>query len=494
MKKTLLSIAVCASLAFGMGDKTNLEITEADVKEINQMAVPEKIEKQEGMRTWFNKMRKKYQKPDNDIFTASVSVKGLDTDPQFALYVQNAFDRAFLQVRAEQILKKAREVAVSELASSLNIDANDKIKEDALKEKASEGLTQQKAAANAELNYAREQMREKLKNQGLEFDSIGSFLESALKDVSDEEVNAALAKQGITNFANLSREEKMNTFKQNYAKKTFEKASGEIVGLVPIQTYLKKKENSGSYELGLVAVVSPKTVQIATDLRKKQPTRVKGKCQSLEEQIPIDNLESVYQIIGPRLAYNENCEPVIVSYAQGSFIPSNDDIRNQSLSHIAEQQAGVRADAYIANFIYSNVNTQTRNDTEEVDMANAVLNAKVTVNLDDGKAVNADEVDGTLEQETIRDTINYFSSRIASTSKETLVGVETFGTWDTLDEPYEKYPRVVGVVKYYSTSQIAKTKDFYNKVSKGVEPAVKKTSNTGAVSKKSFNSNTVDDF
>ena len=47
MKKTLLSLAVCASLAFGMEDRTNLEITEADVKEINQMAVPEKIEKQE---------------------------------------------------------------------------------------------------------------------------------------------------------------------------------------------------------------------------------------------------------------------------------------------------------------------------------------------------------------------------------------------------------------------------------------------------------------
>ena len=494
MKKTLLSLAVCASLAFGMEDKTNLEITEADVKEINQMAVPEKIEKQESMRSWFNKMTRKYKKPDNKIFTASVAVKGLDTDPQFALYVQNAFDRAFLEARAKQILDKAREVAVSELASNFSTNANDKIKEDALKEKASVGLTQQKAVASAELNYAREQMRAKLKNQGLQFDSIGSFLESAFKEVSDEEVNAALAKQGITNIANLSREEKMNIFKQNYAKEIFRKGSGEIVGLVPIQTYLRKKENSGSYELGLVAVVSPKTVQIATDLRKKQPTRMKGKCQSLGEQIPIDNLESVYQIIGPRLAYNENCEPVIVSYAQGNFIPSNDDIKNQSLSQIAEQQADVRADAYITNFIYSNVNTQTLDKTEEVDMTNAVLKAKATVNLDDGEAVNADEVDGALEEETIRDTINYFSSRIASTSKETLVGVETFGTWDTLDEPYEKYPRVVGVVKYYSTSQIAKTKDFYNKASKGVEPAVKKTSNTGAVSKKSFNSNTVDDF
>lgn len=494
MKKTLLSIAVCASLAFGMGDKTDLEITEADVKEINQMAVPEKIEKQEGMRTWFNKMRKKYKKPDNKIFTASVAVKGLDTDPQFASYVQTAFDRAFLEVRAKQILDKAREVAVRELASTFNTNANDKIKEDALKEKASEGLTQQKAVASAELNHAREQMRAKLKNQGLKFDSIGSFLESVFKDVSDEEINAALAKQGVTNFANLSREEKMNIFKQNYAKEIFRKGSGEIVGLVPIQTYLRKKEDSSAYELGLVAVVSPKTVQIATDLRKKQPTRIKGKCQSLEEQIPIDNLESVYQIIGPRLAYNENCEPVIVSYAQGNFIPSNDDIRNQSLSQMAEEQADVRADAYITNFIYSNVNTQTHDKKEEVDMTNAMLKAKVTVNLDDGEAVNADEVDGTLGEERIRETINYFSSRIASTSKETLVGVETYGTWDTLDEPYEKYPRVVGVVKYYSTSQIAKTKDFYNEVSKGISATPEKTSSKGAVSKKSFNSNTVDDF
>ena len=90
------------------------------------------------------------------------------------------------------------------------------------------GLTQQKAVASAELNYAREQMRAKLKNQGVQFDSIGSFLESIVKTVSDEEVNAALAKQGITNVANLSREEKMNIFKRNYAKEIFRKDTRSI--------------------------------------------------------------------------------------------------------------------------------------------------------------------------------------------------------------------------------------------------------------------------
>lgn len=37
MKKTLLSLAVCVSLAFGMGDKTN-EITQADVDIQNKLS------------------------------------------------------------------------------------------------------------------------------------------------------------------------------------------------------------------------------------------------------------------------------------------------------------------------------------------------------------------------------------------------------------------------------------------------------------------------
>ena len=38
MKKTLLSIAVCASLAFGMGDKAVNEITQADVDIQNKIS------------------------------------------------------------------------------------------------------------------------------------------------------------------------------------------------------------------------------------------------------------------------------------------------------------------------------------------------------------------------------------------------------------------------------------------------------------------------
>ena len=38
MKKTLLSLAVCASLAFGMGDKAVNEITQADVDIQNKIS------------------------------------------------------------------------------------------------------------------------------------------------------------------------------------------------------------------------------------------------------------------------------------------------------------------------------------------------------------------------------------------------------------------------------------------------------------------------
>lgn len=492
MKKIILGSLVVTSLLCAQEGKQVL--TEEDAKEINQMSVPVKIEKQESVRNWISATTRKYKKADTKVFSATVTVKGYDTDPQFALYVQNAFDRAFLEVRAKQILDKAREVAVTEMATTFNTNANDKINEDVLKKQSVDSLNQQKAIANAELNHARAQMRDKLKNQGLKFDSIGSFLESAFKDISDEEINAALAKQGITNVANLSKKEKINTFTENYAKEILRKGSGDIMGLIPVQTYLRKRKDSGSYELGLVAVLSPKTIQIAKDLRNKVPTRIKGKCQSLEEQIPINDLEIMYQLIGPRLAYNENCEPTIISYAQGNFIPATDDIRNQSLANIAEKQADIRADAYITNFIFSNVNTEAKNKTEEIDMSNAILNAKVTVNLDDGEVINENDVTGAVENERIRETIDYFSQKISANSKETLVGVETYATWDTLDEPYEAYPRVVGVVKYYSTSQITKTKDYYKNAEKSATQETKKSSNSSPVAKKSYNINTADDF
>lgn len=495
MKKILLGSLILAGFLYA---ETAIEITNEDIAQQQQMNVPVKAEKKENMRQWLGKVRRQYKKPGVKIFTTTVTVKGLDTDPQFGDFVNNAFERAFLDVRAQQILDKAREVASTEMLDQFSTNIDDSMKEQKLKEKAVGDLNKQKNQAAAELNQARSQMRDKLNNEKLSFDSIGAFMESLLKDVSDEEIDAALKKQGITNVANLSKAEKMNTFKDNYAKELFRRGSGEIEGLIPIQTKLIKNDK-GTYELGLVAIISPKTLQVARDLRNKVPTRIKkdGACKTLEEQIPIDDLATIYELIGPRLYYNENCEPVIVSYGRGNFIPTNDDIRNKSLSNIAEKQADLRADGYITNFIYSKVNTQTKDKTEEIDMTNALLNAKIEVNLDDGKPVEAEEVgsDG-LENETVRKSVNYFSNKISASSKETLNGVEEFGAWDTLDEPYEEYPRVVGVVKYYSSSQIVQSKDFYKELNKGVKApgASKPKPKGGAKSIESYNNNTPDDF
>ncbi|EAL5963262.1 hypothetical protein KJK83_000832 [Campylobacter jejuni] len=277
MKKLLLisSLAV-ASLLYGQGSQP-VEITQEDANEQTQMNTPVKVEKQETMKQWLNKIRRKYRKPDNKIFTATVAVKGYDTDSQFGDYVDIAFNRAFLEVRAQQVLDKAREVAVSELAEtfSTNLDAQDK--ENILKDKAAEDLNKQKDIAALELRKARAQMRNKLENQNLNFNSIGEFLDSYLKGVSDEEVDDALKKQGVTNIAKLSKEEKINTFKDNYSRTIVKKGESEIMGLIPIQTKLLKNANSGAYELGIVAIVSPKTVQVAKDLREKNQQELEKK-------------------------------------------------------------------------------------------------------------------------------------------------------------------------------------------------------------------------
>lgn len=496
MKKILfIGSLVMASLLYAQGSQP-VEISQQDIDVQQQINIPVKAEKKESMRQWFNKIQRQYKKPDNKIFTATAAVKGQETDAQFGDYVEEAFNRAFLEVRAKQVLDNASEVATQELVDTFSTNWDSQDKENILKNKGAENLNKQKEVAKADLDKARAQMKDKLEKEKLKFNSIGEFLDSCLKGVSDEEVDNALKKQGVSNIAKLSRQEKINAFKDNYSKTIIKKGENEIMGLIPIQTRLIKKENSGAYELGLVAIVSPKTVQVAKDLREKKPSRIKGKCKSLEEQIPINDLPTIYELIGPRLYYNEKCEPVIVSFGRANFVPTSDDIRNKSLENIAEKQADIRADGYIANFINSNISTETKDQKQSIDMTNAVLSMSTTANLDENQAITAENVTGNgVTNETIRKSINYFSSKIQANSKETLTGVETFGTWDTLDEPEEAYPRVVGVVKYYASSQILKTQDFYQKLNKGVEkPATKSINNSLRKSVESYNNNTPDDF
>ena len=86
MKKTLLSLAVCASLAFGMGDKT-AEVIEPGTleKEINNAKKPKKENMEDLLQKAKREMEKKAKRRGFKVkvYTATASVDASPDDSQY---------------------------------------------------------------------------------------------------------------------------------------------------------------------------------------------------------------------------------------------------------------------------------------------------------------------------------------------------------------------------------------------------------------------------
>lgn len=99
-------------------------------------------------------------------------------------------------------------------------------------------------------------------------------------------------------------------------------AIGSMSGLVPVQTIVTQRR--GEYDVGVVAVISNKTRQLAKDMALARQSAIKGKGKAISEYLPKDT-KGFLNEYGIRLVYDENGAPIILSYGNWGYVadPSN---------------------------------------------------------------------------------------------------------------------------------------------------------------------------
>lgn len=282
MKKILfIGSLVMASLLYAQGSQP-VEITQQDINTQNEMSdastkdiTPKSIE--DFFEEFADNFGIEYgiTKDGKTFYTGKSTVAVNDTDPQFAQALQNAYQKAMLNLQSEFIRDAFGRIATSKIQ---NYEADNS--------------TNAKEFDELPKGDKVDQILNKLTQLA------GAQLDKALKDLGID-----------TN--SLSEDRKKTLLKQEFLNKTMTNAIGSMSGLVPVQTIVTQRR--GEYDVGVIAVISNKTRQLAKDMALARQSAIKGKGKAISEYLPKDT-KGFLNEYGIRLVYDENGAPIILSY------------------------------------------------------------------------------------------------------------------------------------------------------------------------------------
>lgn len=380
---------------------------------------------------------------DNDgkvFFTGRATVSLAETDPAYAKALSMAFDEAMLNMQAEFV----REVFGKQTE-----------------------ITRQKLFSDDSTN-ARE--FEKLPPEGRL-----SQIFNKITELAGAQLDSALAELGVSGADGLTEERKKVLMADSLIQEISTRAFGSMQGLVPVQSSITKADGSGNYEVGVIAIMSDKTRQIATDMRQKRASLIKGKGRELKSVLPANN-EGFLGEHGIRLIYNEAGAPVIISYGQWSFLPDTDGYINNRKREAATEQAMARADAAVAAFI-----------NRAIEFKRSAQSAK---DVEKSITETVTGTDVSLAEKTAKEIIDITSKDVSARSEMNLRGLRTLKRWSAKDANGVQY---VGVVRFYSHDNVLNA----NRMVAPVKPSAAQPKPAAAgksVSTKSRVVNDMDDF
>lgn len=278
-------------------------------------------------------------------------------------------------------------------------------------------------------------------------ESAFSQILEKLSNLAGAKLDEMLEKLGVDANKGISKERKKVLAAEKFIKDTTTKALGQISGLVPIQTVVTK--NGANYDVGVIAVISNKTIQIANDMKNKRNSLIKGKGKSIKELIPQKN-EDFLNEFGIRLVYDENAKPVILSYGRWGYVKnSSDDYINSRQKDIAINSAIAQADGAISEFVLTNLSfSENKKFGEEIEHA-------IT------QTINSSET--TESEAVLKHIIDKTTSEIKAHSTMSLKGIRTLKRWVATDENGVEH---VGVVRFYSYENVKNTDEFINSAKK----------------------------
>ncbi len=414
----ILTLILLGFISFSMA-KSTIKIKQKDINEINKLSNPNNVEDAtDSIDDWAYSAIKKFgihefgEQNGKFFFFASQAVSLKPTDPQFGDALVNAYDKALMKLQTKYLMARFGRVLTAKIKSFYS-DRSTNAKQIELPNPRVKGF-------------------------------VGKILKIFDKslEVTDKKLDKKLIKLGVSpdELKKMTPIKKKDIFRDKFLKNTLRIASGSIAGLFPIQTSLAT-DKSGSYVVGIIAVASAKTIQIAKDIRLRRNSIVHGKGRRVEDLLP-NNQKEYLSTFGVRLAYDLDGTPMIISYGIGSYSKDSDSYINNQLRSEAKANAKSNADAQIAEIINGYLSVkQNRANGEEI---RRYVQRKMKLNSD------------TIEK-TIKNIIKITNNNARSDASASLKGVSTVKTWRYTTKNGVKF---VGVVRVWRYKTLKAVNDF----------------------------------
>jgi len=337
------------------------------------------------------------------------------SDPQYGDALVNAFDKAMMKIQEQYLMNNFGNTTVDKI-NSFYSDRSTNAKDIPL-------------PSPTEQDYLKK---------------ILAIFEKGL-DVAEKKLDKELVELGANpqELKRMTPKGKKDIFRDKFFESTLRRASGSIAGLFPIQTNVITDLN-GQTVVGVVAIVSPKTIQIAKDISLQRKSLITGKGRDIMSLLPRTE-EEFLGTLGVRLAYDLDGTPAIISYGIASYHPdTGDDYINDELKEEAKSEAISNADAQIAEIINGFMNA--KNERERGEEVKTFVEREMSPDSD------------TIEK-TIKNIIKIANIEAKSHAEAKLQGISTIKTWRHTVPSGQKF---VGAVRVWKYSTLAAVNTFNN--------------------------------
>lgn len=397
-------------------DEQEVPLVAKDAEELNTISDPKSVPlASDSMDDWFDTVFDRFnvQEGENNgkfIITASQTVMLKPTDPQYGNAYVNAFDKAMIKLQNEYVKIRFGSTIVDKIQSFY--------------------------ADNSTL--AKE----------IELPSVNdpSYIEKVLLimqkglEVTDKQLDKQLIELGVSpnTLSQLTPVKRKDLFRDKFIQNTITKASGSIAGLFPIQTNVIT-DNKGNTVVGVVAIASNKTIQIAKDISLQRKSLITGGGRDIQSLLP-ETKEEFLATLGVRLAYDKDGTPAIISYGISSYMPNSaDSYINDALKAEAKNSAVAKGNGQIAEIVNGRMNTNESLKTGE----------EIRTYVERELKPDSDTI-----EKTIKNVINITNRNIKSSAKVKLQGISTVKTWRYTSEDGHRFYGAVRVWKYSTLESV----------------------------------------
>lgn len=289
-----------------------------------------------------------------------------------------------------------------------------------------------------------------------------------LLGLTGAKLDQALQQLGIDpqQYDQAPPEQRKNLFKDSLIQTTVKQAAGSLTGLIPIKTFVGT-DSKGNHTIGVVAMYYGKLKQLADDIVKKRVPMLSNPGSGKPvTALVASNRKVLADTFGVRVGFNENGEPILISYAQWANAYNGSNQRKIDRGYdFAYKKARTQAQQQIAEFLsarakFDEISNTTAEQTEDV----------------------IRDRDGNVTTEELVGMIDTLEQNTRVTFKADLRGIKEHLAWSY---KFDFGQQVVGVVMVWTqknaetTDNIRNWKPNYQNPDKPTQPAYKSPSQSG---------------